>query len=91
MDSSTVLHLASQALVLVAELAGPVLVVSLVVGMIVALFQAVTSIQEFTLTFLPKVVAIAIVILMLGHWMLGITVAFTEHLYNQIPTFTTGH
>ena len=91
MDSSTVLHLASQALVLVAELAGPVLVVSLVVGMIVALFQAVTSIQEFTLTFLPKVVAIAVVILMLGHWMLGITVAFTEHLYNQIPTLTTGH
>lgn len=91
MNSSTVLHLASQALVLVAELAGPVLVVSLVVGMIVALFQAVTSIQEFTLTFLPKVVAIAVVILILGHWMLGITVAFTEHLYNQIPTLTTGH
>ncbi len=83
--------MASQALVLVAELAGPVLVVSLVVGMIVALFQAVTSIQEFTLTFLPKVVAIAVVILMLGHWMLGITVAYTEHLYNQIPTLTTGH
>jgi len=90
-DSSTVLHLASQGLVLVAELAGPVLVVSLVVGMIVALFQAVTSIQEFTLTFLPKVVAIGVVLLLLGHWMLGITVAFTEHLYNQIPTFTTGH
>ncbi|MHB1210329.1 MAG: flagellar biosynthesis protein FliQ [Acidimicrobiales bacterium] len=90
MSSSTVLHMASQALVLVAELAGPVLVVSLVVGMIVALFQAVTSIQEFTLTFLPKVVAIAVVILMLGHWMLGITVAYTEHLYNSIPGMTTG-
>ena len=90
MDSSTVLHLASQALVLVAELAGPVLVVSLVVGMIVALFQAVTSIQEFTLTFLPKVVAIGIVLLVLGHWMLGITVAFTDHLYNSIPSLTTG-
>lgn len=91
MDSSTVLNLASQALVLVAELAGPVLVVSLVVGMIVALFQAVTSIQEFTLTFLPKVVAIAVVIMVLGHWMLGITVAFTEHLYNSIPSLATGH
>ncbi len=91
MDSSTVLHLASQALVLVAELAGPVLVISLVVGMIVALFQAVTSIQEFTLTFLPKVVAIGVVLLLLGHWMLGITVSFTEHLYNSIPSLTTGH
>ena len=90
MDSASVLHIASQALVLVAELAGPVLVISLVVGMIVALFQAVTSIQEFTLTFLPKVVAIGVVLLLLGHWMLGITVAFTEHLYNSIPNFTTG-
>ncbi len=90
MDSASVLHIASQALVLVAELAGPVLVISLVVGMIVALFQAVTSIQEFTLTFLPKVVAIGVVLLLLGHWMLGITVAFTEHLYNSIPSFTTG-
>ena len=55
-DDNTVLHLASQALLLIAELAGPVLVVSLAVGLFVALFQAVTSIQEFTLTFLPKVV-----------------------------------
>ena len=63
MTDTTVLHLASQALVLIAELAGPVLVVSLVVGLVVALFQAVTSIQEFTLTFLPKVVAIGVVLL----------------------------
>jgi flagellar biosynthetic protein FliQ len=90
MDDSTVLHLASQALVLIAELAGPVLVVSLAVGLVVALFQAVTSIQEFTLTFLPKVVAIGIVLLVLGHWMLGITVAYTENLYRDIPRILAG-
>jgi flagellar biosynthesis protein FliQ len=90
MDDSTVLHLASQALVLIAELAGPVLVVSLAVGLIVSLFQAVTSIQEFTLTFLPKVVAIGLVLLILGHWMLGSTVAYTEHLYDSIPTILKG-
>lgn len=90
MTDTTVLHLASQALVLIAELAGPVLVVSLVVGLVVALFQAVTSIQEFTLTFLPKVVAIGVVLLLLGHWMLGITVAYTEHLYNSIPQMIGG-
>jgi flagellar biosynthesis protein FliQ len=90
MDDSTVIHLASQALVLIAELAGPVLVVSLVVGLVVALFQAVTSIQEFTLTFLPKVVAIGIVLLVLGHWMLGITVAYTENLYRDIPRILAG-
>ena len=90
MDDNTVIHLASQALVLIAELAGPVLVVSLAVGLVVALFQAVTSIQEFTLTFLPKVVAIGIVLLVLGHWMLGSTVAYTEHLYNSIPHVLKG-
>jgi flagellar biosynthesis protein FliQ len=89
-DDNTVIHLASQALVLIAELAGPVLVVSLAVGLVVALFQAVTSIQEFTLTFLPKVVAIGIVLLVLGHWMLGSTVAYTEHLYNSIPHVLKG-
>jgi flagellar biosynthetic protein FliQ len=89
-DDNTVLHLASQALVLIAELAGPVLVVSLAVGLFVALFQAVTSIQEFTLTFLPKVVAIGIVLLLLGHWMLGIAVDYTEHLYDSIPKVLAG-
>ncbi len=90
MDDNTVLNLASQALVLIAELAGPVLVVSLVVGLVVALFQAVTSIQEFTLTFLPKVVAIGIVLLILGHWMLGNAVAYTENLYQSIPRVLAG-
>jgi flagellar biosynthetic protein FliQ len=84
-DDNTVLHLASQALVLIAELAGPVLVVSLAVGLFVALFQAVTSIQEFTLTFLPKVVAIGVVLMICGHWMLNDAVTYTEQLYKSIP------
>jgi flagellar biosynthetic protein FliQ len=91
MNDNTVLHMAAQALLLIAELAGPILVVSLAVGLFVALFQAVTSIQEFTLTFLPKVVAIGIVLLILGHWMLGTTVAYTEHLYGSIPRVLAGH
>lgn len=86
MNSSSIIHLASQALVLIAELAGPVLVVSLAVGLVVALFQAVTSIQEFTLTFLPKVVAIAVVLMVLGNWMIGQAVNYTEQLYHSIPS-----
>ena len=85
MNDTTVLHMASQALLLIAELAGPVLVVSLVVGLVVSLFQAVTSIQEFTLTFLPKVVAIGIVLMICGHWMLNDAVTYTEQLYKSIP------
>jgi flagellar biosynthesis protein FliQ len=90
MTDTSVLHLASQALLLIAELAGPVLVVSLVVGLVVALFQAVTSIQEFTLTFLPKVAAIGLVLLIMGHWMIGTAVTYTEHLYRSIPSMVNG-
>ena len=90
MNDSTVIHLASQAMLLMAELAGTVLVVSLVVGLLVALFQAVTSIQEFTLTFLPKVVAIGLVLLFFGHWMLADAVTYTEHLYESIPSTLSG-
>ncbi len=90
MSDNTVIHLASQAMLLMAELAGPVLVASLAVGLVVSLFQAVTSIQEFTLTFLPKVVAIGLVLLFFGHWMLANTVTYTEHLYDSIPTVLSG-
>ena len=90
MNDSDVLHLASQALLLIAELAGPVLVVSLAVGLTVALFQAVTSIQEFTLTFLPKVVAIGLVLIICGHWMLSDAVSYTEQLYRSIPNMVSG-
>lgn len=91
MTDNNVLTLASQALVLVAELAGPILVVSLVIGLVVSLFQAVTSIQEFTLTFLPKLAAIALVLMFLGHWMLGTAVTYTEHLYSTIPRVLAGN
>ncbi len=90
MTDNDVLHLGSQALILVAELAGPVLVASLVVGLVVSLFQAVTSIQEFTLTFLPKLVAIGLVLLFLGHWMLSEAVTYSESLYHSIPQFVEG-
>ncbi|HUW88210.1 MAG TPA: flagellar biosynthesis protein FliQ [Candidatus Paceibacterota bacterium] len=90
MTDTTVLNLASQALVLITKLAGPVLVVSLLVGLAISLFQVVTSIQESTLTFLPKLVAIGLVLLLLGHWMLGLMVGYTENLYNSIPQILSG-
>lgn len=90
MSDTTVINMASQALVLIAELAGPVLVATLVVGLVISVFQAVTSIQEFTLTFLPKVAAIAVIMLILGHWMLGNIVVYTQHLYNSIPQVIAG-
>jgi flagellar biosynthetic protein FliQ len=90
MHSATVIHIVGQMLVLVAKLAGPVLVAALVVGLVVSLFQAVTSIQEFTLTFLPKLAAIALILLVAGHWMITELTGFTTHLYSEIPRLIRG-
>lgn len=71
MDAADAMRIARSALILVMTIAGPMLIASLVVGVVVGLFQALTSIQEMTLTFVPKLVAISLVLLlslpMIGH------------------------
>jgi len=84
-DQNTVVTLIGQAILLVAKLAGPILAATLVVGLVVSLFQAVTSVQEFTLTFLPKLVVVALILTLAGHWMVAELVDFTEQLYGSIP------
>jgi len=84
-NTNTVINLVGQAVVLVAKLAGPVLIATLVVGLFVSLVQAVTSIQEFTLTFLPKLVVVAAILAIAGHWMLTQVVDYTDQLYGSIP------
>ena len=68
--------------------AGPMLLVSLFVGLAVSVFQAATSIQEYTLTFVPKLIAIAIVLFLTLPWMINVLVSFTTGLYDQIPNFS---
>lgn len=68
------------------EIGGPMLLVGLVVGLAVSLFQAVTSIQEQTLSFIPKIVAMAVLIVILGPWMLNQLVAYATNLYVSIPS-----
>ena len=70
----------------VITLSGPVLLAALVVGLIIALFQAVTSIQEQTLTFVPKILAILGMIFLLGGWMMGSMREYTIQLFNMIPS-----
>ena len=65
----------------------PVLVVSLVIGLVVSIFQTVTSIQEQTMTFVPKIVGIFLAIMLLGHWMLNNMVTFMTDLLNNIPNY----
>ena len=70
------------------KLALPTLVACLGVGLVVSVLQAVTQIQEMTLTFVPKVVAVAVIMLVAGPWMLNTLLTFTEIVYNQIPNMT---
>jgi flagellar biosynthetic protein FliQ len=71
---------------MVVKLAGPVLLTSLAVGLIISLFQSVTQLQEITLTFVPKLAAISLVFLIAGHWMLTSFTGYVEALYGQIPS-----
>jgi flagellar biosynthetic protein FliQ len=86
MNQDTVVNLASQAMSLALKVAGPLLLVGLVVGLVVSVFQAVTQIQEQSLTLIPKIVGIAAVVIILGPWMLGQLVAYTSNLFISIPT-----
>jgi flagellar biosynthesis protein FliQ len=86
MDQDTVVSLATQAMTLAIEVAGPMMLVGLAIGLVVSVFQAVTSIQEQSLSFIPKIVGLAALIVILGPWMLGLLVNYTENLYTSIPT-----
>jgi flagellar biosynthesis protein FliQ len=86
MNQDTVVNLASQAMGLGLKVAGPLLLAALVVGVLVSVFQAVTQIQEQSLSLVPKIVAVAVVIVVLGPWMLGQLVSYTAALYTAIPT-----
>ncbi|MGO9489511.1 MAG: flagellar biosynthesis protein FliQ [Solirubrobacteraceae bacterium] len=86
MNQDTVVNLASQAMSLALKVAGPLLLVGLVIGIVVSIFQAVTQIQEQSLSLIPKIAGIAVVIIVLGPWMLGQLVAYTTALFTSIPT-----
>ena len=85
MNEGSVIDIAVQSILLATKLAAPILAVSLGIGLFVGLLQSATQIQEQTLTFVPKLVGVALVILLAGHWMLGQTIAFTHSLFNMIP------
>jgi flagellar biosynthetic protein FliQ len=85
-NQDTVVNLAAQAMSLAVKVAGPLLLVALAVGLLVSVFQAVTQIQEQSLSLIPKIAAIAVVIVLMGPWMLGQLVSYTTALYTSIPT-----
>jgi len=86
MNQDTVVHLAQQAMELAMKVGGPLLLVGLAIGLIVSVFQAVTQIQEQSLSFIPKIVGVAAVIVIAGPWMLGQLLGYTEELFRSIPS-----
>jgi flagellar biosynthetic protein FliQ len=89
MTENNVVSLATQALEVALAVGGPLLLASLVIGLVVSVFQAVTQIQEQSLSLIPKIAGIAVVIVVLGPWMLDRLVTYTTNLYSSIPSLVS--
>ncbi len=85
MTDAAVIEIALSAIMTSAKLAAPILVVSLAIGLGISIMQSVTQIQEVTLTFVPKLVGVGLVILLAGNWMLREMIAFTTSLFTELP------
>lgn len=85
MDTNVIMDIAQNALELVVYLAAPVLLAGLAVGLLVSIFQAATQIQEQTLSFIPKLIAMVIALMVMGPWMLQMWVDYTQNLFRSIP------
>lgn len=85
MTDTTVIAIALQTMVVALKLSAPILVTSLVIGFTISLFQSMTQIQEFTLSFVPKLVGVGIALLISGNWMLHTLMDFTVDLFELIP------
>lgn len=86
MSDVEILNILTGALAVSARIAGPLLLVALVVGVAVSLFQAVTQVQEMSLTFVPKLAGIAVTLVFAGNWMLRELVGWVEALWSSIPS-----
>jgi flagellar biosynthetic protein FliQ len=87
MGEGLVLDVAQEALFTIILISAPILGLALLVGLLVSIFQATTQIQEPTLTFIPKIIAVLFSIIVFGPWMLGIIIDFTTRLFSSINTF----
>lgn len=85
MDADTVMTIARDMLWVTLQLGAPILVAVLVVGLVIAMFQAATQINEMTLTFVPKLIVVAVVLVVAGHWMLRLLIDYTRSLIEDIP------
>ena len=90
MTVDVVMDITKQALYLIIKVSLPVLLVSLGVGLIISIFQTVTSIQEQTLTFVPKIICVFLALILLGNWMMTSMVEFMTALWSNFVLYTNG-
>lgn len=90
MNQDVVVSIAVQAMEVGLKVALPILLVGLVIGLLVSIFQSVTQIQEQSLSFIPKILGLVVVIIVAGPWMLGQLVSWTQQLYTSIPALVGG-
>jgi flagellar biosynthesis protein FliQ len=86
MNPETIMTVGSRALEITLMISAPLLLVGLVTGLVIGAFQAATSINEQTLSFIPKLIAIAAVLVFTGPWMLKVLISYTRELYESIPS-----
>ncbi len=86
MDTAMVVDLGRESLYVAVLIAAPMLAVALVVGLIIGIVQAATSINDMTLSFIPKIAALVLVMIGLGSWQISVIVDFTRRIFERIPT-----
>ena len=86
LDTAMVVDLGREALWIAVIIAAPLLGIALVVGLVIGIIQAATSINEMTLSFIPKLAALVIILIALGSWQISVLVDFTRKIYERIPT-----
>ena len=89
MSESLIIGVVKDAMMTALKTAGPILLVAIVIGLIISIIQATTQIQEQTLTFVPKLIGVALVGLLLGNWMLHTVVSFTQRIFELIIKVST--
>lgn len=87
MDESTLVALGVQTFKITLLLSLPMLLAGLIAGLVISIFQATTQINEMTLSFVPKIILVAVILIFLMPWMTTTMIDFTENILNQIPTF----
>ncbi|NYT65045.1 flagellar biosynthesis protein FliQ [Alcaligenaceae bacterium] len=89
MNSEAVMSLTYSAMLVALSMAGPILLVTLIVGLVISIFQAATQINEMTLSFIPKLLAIGITLALLGPWLIATMVDYMQSLLRQIPSLAS--